>query len=292
LTFFYRQMRELVDRGYLYIAQPPLYKVQKGKSERYLKDDDALERYLIDESIRTATVRSGGRVVENEVLRASCLAYYGYRRLLDRMRRRIDINALDAIVRGARIAHADLVVVTPDVVATKLKTHLELHTPNCLPVAVDVGDDASRASVHTLLVRTVHNGAPVETRVTHALVDGPEYQELMRLLSRMDLLGQAPFIIEKGQSTIECASIDELVTKLDDEARKGHSIQRYKGLGEMNPDQLWETTMNPGNRTLLQVKIEDAVEADQTFTDLMGDEVEPRKEFIEKAALDVVNLDV
>jgi DNA gyrase subunit B len=292
LTFFYRQMRELVDRGYLYIAQPPLYKVQKGKSERYLKDDDALERYLIDESIRTAMVRSNGRVVENEVLRAACLAFYGYRRLLDRMRRRIDVHALDAVVRGARVAHADLVIVTPDVIADKVRAHLAQHAPNCLPAAVDVGEDASNASVHTLLVRTVHNGAPVETRISHTLVDGPEYQELVRLLARMDLLGTAPFVIEKGQSTIECASIDELVVRLDEEARKGHTIQRYKGLGEMNPDQLWETTMNPAHRTLLQVKIEDAVEADQTFTDLMGDEVEPRKEFIEKAALDVVNLDV
>ncbi len=105
-------------------------------------------------------------------------------------------------------------------------------------------------------------------------------------------MGDAPFHVEKGQTTVEAKTIDELVKRLDEEARKAHSVQRYKGLGEMNPGQLWETTMNPENRTLLQVKIEDAVEADQVFSDLMGDEVEPRREFIEKSALDVVNLDI
>ncbi len=292
LTFFYRQMRELVERGYLFIAQPPLYKVQKGKSERYLKDNDALERYLIDESIRSARVSANGVAVDNDVLRASCLAYYGYQRLLERMRRRIDIRALDAIVRGGKIVHADLVVVDHDAIEARIRKHLELQAPETLPVKVDVADDASRASIHTITVGTLNNGAPVETKVSHTLVDSPEYQELSRLAKRMELIGSAPYVIEKGQNTIECQSIDQLVKRLDDEARKGHSIQRYKGLGEMNPNQLWETTMNPANRTLLQVKIDDAVEADQVFSDLMGDEVEPRKEFIEKVAQDVVNLDI
>jgi DNA gyrase subunit B len=269
--------------------------VQKGKSERYLKDNDALERFLVDESIRSATVRANGVAIANDVLRASCLAFYAYQRLLERLRRRIDIKALDAIIRGGRVSQGDLVIIeqgTVSAMEARIRSHLELHAPNNLPVRIEVGDDAARASVHTLTVKTQHNGAPVETKVTQTLIEGPEYMELMRLTSRMDLIGKAPFLIEKGQNTIECASIDELVSKLDDEARRGHSIQRYKGLGEMNPNQLWETTMNPANRTLLQVKIDDAVEADQIFTDLMGDEVEPRKEFIEKAALDVVNLDI
>ena len=295
LTFFYRQMRELVDRGYLYIAQPPLYKIQKGKTEKYLKDDDVLERYLIDESIRSAVVRSGpgvGVKVENDALRAACLAWYGYQRLLERMRRRIDIRALDAVVRGAKIATGDLVIVQADAIEAKLRTHLTRHAPNCLPVGVDVGDDASRQSIHTVTVKTMHNGAPVETRITHNLLETPEYHELARLAKMMELVGSAPYLIEKGHHTLECSSIDELVQKLDEEARKGHSIQRYKGLGEMNPGQLWETTMSPENRTLLQVQVQDAVEADQVFSDLMGDEVEPRKLFIERAALDVVNLDI
>ncbi len=312
LTFFYRQMRELVDRGYLYIAQPPLYKVAKGKTEKYLKDDDVLERYLIDESIRTATVRANGKPVENDALRAACLAWYGYQRLLQRMRRRIDIKSLDAVVRGAGIDKGDLATAVPvtgdaangeavtfepvafdaAAVEARLLKHLKQHAPNTLPLSIEVADDGARQNARTLTVKTFHNGAPVETRITQALVEGPEYHELLRLSRMMQLLGEAPYVMEKGQSVIECATIDELVQKLDDEARKGHTIQRYKGLGEMNPNQLWETTMNPGNRTLLQVQVEDAVEADQVFTDLMGDEVEPRKIFIEKAALDVVNLDI
>ena len=159
-------------------------------------------------------------------------------------------------------------------------------------MGVDVGDDASRQSIHTVTVKTMHNGAPVETRITHNLLETPEYHELARLAKMMELVGSAPYLIEKGHHTLECSSIDELVQKLDEEARKGHSIQRYKGLGEMNPGQLWETTMSPENRTLLQVQVQDAVEADQVFSDLMGDEVEPRKLFIERAALDVVNLDI
>jgi DNA gyrase subunit B len=292
LTFFYRQMRELVDRGYLYIAQPPLYKVAKGKSERYLKDDEALERFLVDESIRSAAVTTTRGPVDGDTLKAACMAFYAYQRLLERLRRRIDVRALDAVVRGVRITPADLVVVDTAAIETRLKAHLEVFAPQCLPVRVEASDDASRASVRALTIHTVHNGAPVVTRVTQQLLESPEVQELSRLVGRMDLVGPAPYSVERGQSSVEVDTIDALVKRLDDEARKGHTIQRYKGLGEMNPSQLWETTMDPKNRTLLQVRIEDAVEADQVFSDLMGDEVEPRREFIEKAALDVVNLDI
>ena len=293
LTFFYRQMKELVDRGYLYIAQPPLYKVAKGKNERYLKDDEALERYLIDESIRAAVVTTSAGAVEADKLKTGCLAFYAYQRLLDRLRRRIDVRTLDAVLRGARLTAADLVVVSdPKSIEARIAAHLEVYAPDCLPVKVEVIDDASRASVHSVVVHTMHNGAPVVTRVTQSLLQGAEVMQLAGLVTRMDLVGEAPFFVEKGQSTIEAKTIDDLVKKLDEEARKGHTVQRYKGLGEMNPSQLWETTMNPQNRTLLQVKIEDAVEADKVFSDLMGDEVEPRRLFIEKSALDVVNLDI
>ncbi len=292
LTFFYRQMRELVERGYLYIAQPPLYKISKGKSERYLKDEPALERYLVDESIRAANVKTRSGPADPEVLRAACMAYYAYQRLLFKLRRRFDMHTLDAIVRGARLAVADLVTVDAKTVEERLASHLELFAPECLPVTVQVGEDPSRATVQALTVRTMHNGAPVLTKVSVAMLESPEVQELHRLVKNMDLIGLAPYSVEKGAASAPALTIDELVKRLDDEARRGHSIQRYKGLGEMNPEQLWETTMNPEHRTLLQVKIEDAVEADQIFTDLMGDEVEPRREFIEKAAHDVVNLDI
>jgi DNA gyrase subunit B len=185
-----------------------------------------------------------------------------------------------------------LVLFSADVVRGKVEVHLGIHAPEVLPMTLDDEADAARSSARALTLHTLHNGAPVKTKITPAFVDSPEYSELLRLSARMELLGTAPFTIEKGSSQIECETLDDLVKKLDDEARKGHSIQRYKGLGEMNPEQLWETTMNPENRSLLQVKIQDAVEADQVFSDLMGDEVEPRRLFIEKSALDVVNLDI
>jgi DNA gyrase subunit B len=292
LTFFYRQMRELVDRGYLYIAQPPLYKVAKGKSEKYLKDDDALERYLIDESIRAAGVKMKTGAIEADKLKAGCLAFYAYQRLLERMRRRFDVRALDAIVRGARLSREDLVVVDKAKIEARIKEHLEIYAPDCLPMRVEASEDGARASVQSVAVHTMHNGAPVVTRVTQALLESPELVQLALLRDRMREMGDGPYFVEKSADVVEVKTVDDLVKRLDDEARKGHTVQRYKGLGEMNPEQLWETTMNPSNRTLLQVKIEDAVEADKVFSDLMGDEVEPRREFIEKSALDVVNLDI
>src|SRR5690606_13174087 len=146
-----------------------------------------------------------------------------------------------------------------------------------------------RDAMQAIVVTTLHNGAPVLTRIDHNLVESPEMRELVRLRERVEEIGPGPFRVVKGEREQEVATIDALVLALDEEARKGQSIQRYKGLGEMNPGQLWETTMDPENRSLLRVDIKDAYEADQVFSDLMGDEVEPRREFIEKTALDAVN---
>ena len=292
LTFFYRQMRELVDRGYLYIAQPPLYKVAKAKKETYLKDDEALERYLIDEAIRAANVKSEDGPIEEGVLRASCLALFAYRRLLEKLRRRHDPRVLDALVRGARIDAADLITVDPAGLEEKLKRHLERHAPEVLPVKVETAADPERSTMQALIVTTLNNGAPVVTNVTHTLIESPELAELRRLEGRVSLLGRGPYRLQRGQNEVVLESVDDLVQRMDEEARKGHAIQRYKGLGEMNPEQLWETTMDPSTRSLLRVEISDAYEADQVFSDLMGDEVEPRREFIEQSALEVVNLDI
>jgi DNA gyrase subunit B len=292
LTFFYRQMKELVERGYVYIAQPPLYKVTKKKKDLYLKDDQALEEHLIDQAITTASVVSAGAPVAEPALRRACLAYYAYERMLDRMRRRHDTRVLDALVRGARISVADLITVDADGLRDRLQAHLEIHAPETLPVRVDVADDIERDTMQAITVTTLHNGAPVITKVDHALIESPERKELVRLAERMAEIGTGPYEVRKGEAVHDVPDIDRLVTRLDEEARKGLSIQRYKGLGEMNPEQLWETTMDPDNRSLLRVEITDIVEADQVFSDLMGDEVEPRREFIEQTALDAVNLDI
>lgn len=292
LTFFYRQMRDLVERGYLYIAQPPLYKVAKSKREKYLKDDEALERYLIDEAIRSARVRNTAGPVEEGVLRAACLAYYGYHRLLEKMRRRYDSRILDALVRGAQISNTHLIDADVAGVKAAVENHLQRFAPETLPADVYMEENDEGESNGNMWVVTLNNGAPVRTLITPALLDSPEMAELRRLADRVALLGAAPYSMQKGSQEVEISSVDALVTRMDEEARKGHTIQRYKGLGEMNPEQLWETTMDPATRSLLRVEISDAYEADQIFSDLMGDEVEPRREFIEQSALEVVNLDI
>jgi DNA gyrase subunit B len=230
--------------------------------------------------------------VEQVALRRACLAYFAYSRLLERMRRRYDPRVLDALVRGARISVGDLIAVDPEGLQQRLEAHLKIRAPEVLPVKVDVHEDMERDTMQAIRVTTTNNGAPVVTNVDHTLIESPERKELVRLAEVMADIGAGPFAIEKGDTHIDAPNIDELVQQLDDSARKGQSIQRYKGLGEMNPDQLWETTMDPEHRTLLQVEITDAVEADQIFSDLMGDEVEPRRVFIEKTALDAVNLDI
>ncbi len=298
LTFFYRQMRGLVERGYLYIAQPPLYKVAKGKKETYLKDDPALDSFLLDLATRSVEVRPANINGEGEppteaMVKNAALAYLGYQKLLERMRKRRDPRVVDALVRGAEITPAML----RDGDALKQAVEstsgfLERYHPEVLPVEGALREDGETDG-YLVELTTRHNGAPVETLINQRLVESPELAELKNLHERMQVLGEAPYTVRrsKGEDSVH-ETVDELVQTLLSEARRGQTIQRYKGLGEMNPDQLWDTTMNPETRTLLQVRVDDAVEADQIFTVLMGDQVEPRREFIEKNALDVVNLDI
>lgn len=292
LTFFYRQMRELIERGYLYIAQPPLYKISKGKKETYLKDDAALEQYLVDSSVESTTVSSSLGGLGKGGLRTAALGFYAYRRLLFNLRRRYDIRILDALVRGVQVQSDEAHTLNALAVEKQMTAHLKIHAPEVLPVKIEEVEDADNPEIKHLRATILHNGTEVGEDLTSKLLSSPEMRELRRLMDKVEEIGDAPFNILKGQKELVADTIDELVDTLDQEGRKGYSIQRYKGLGEMNPNQLWETTMAPENRTLLQVTIEDAVEADEVFSNLMGDEVEPRREFIENAALEVVNLDV
>jgi DNA gyrase subunit B len=278
LTFFYRQMRELVERGYLYIAQPPLYKVQKGKKETYLKDDEALERFLVDNMLESIEVFSGaGKLVQAD-LQKGVTALYAYQRILERIRKRIDPNIVDGLVRAVRIESEDFD-------KSVLEAHVKKHAPQILPISVEKTDRGT-------VILSLHNGAPTETLITETWLKSIELRELKRYAAQIEVLGEGPYKVLRAGGDFEAKTVFELADYLDSLARKGQTIQRYKGLGEMNPGQLWETTMEPNNRTLLQVKIEDAIEADLAFSDLMGDEVEPRRLFIENAALDVVNLDI
>ena len=166
-----------------------------------------------------------------------------------------------------------------------LEAHVKQHAPEILPLSFEENDRG-------LVILSLHNGAPREALVNETWFKSIELRELKRYAAQIEVLGQGPYKVIRAQGDFESKTVFELADHLDQLARKGQTIQRYKGLGEMNPGQLWETTMEPINRTLLQVKIEDAVEADLAFSDLMGDEVEPRRLFIENAALDVVNLDI
>ncbi len=278
LTFFYRQMRELVERGYLYIAQPPLYKVQKGKKENYLKDDEALERFLVDNMLESIEVFSSEGKLSQADLAKGVTGLYAYQRILERIRKRIDPDIVDGLVRAVHVESGEFDKAV-------LEAHVKLHAPGILPLAVEQTDRGT-------VIMSLHNGAPTETLVNDVWLKSPELRELKRYAAQIEVLGQAPYRVLRPQGEFEAKTVFELAEHLDQLARKGQTIQRYKGLGEMNPGQLWETTMEPNHRTLLQVKIEDAVEADLAFSDLMGDEVEPRRLFIENAALDVVNLDI
>lgn len=287
LTFFYRQMRELVERGYLYIAQPPLYKVQKGKKEVYVKDDDALEHHLFEQALTNAVVTGKGPLVEQDVL-AAASAYYASRRSLHRLRKRYDANVLSAFVSNFGVLKEEVLALQPDQISATLTSMLEKTNRDVLPISVEIISGEEPA----LVIQSQRDGSRVTSRFSQAFFKGVDYRDLVKQFLVVSEMGDGPFTLVRGQVENIFNTFEELAEFIESTSRKGQTIQRYKGLGEMNPGQLWETTMNPSKRTLLRVNIEDVVEADQAFSDLMGDEVEPRREFIERVALDTFDLDI
>ena len=297
LTFFYRQMRDLIERGYLYIAQPPLFKVKKGKSERYVKDERSLEEYLLDLALSGVEVSgaSGGPPPEEDTLRRVLAAASMYRKLLERIAmRRIDDRIVDAAVwenapREEQLSEESVLL---EQVAPAISRRIGAE--------VVVGDGISWSTEpdpehggHRLVAETRRAGVMFRTPLGTEFIRSPDFQRLGELAVAMRAAGDPPFQVRRGDAeSEEIAGPVALLERLLELGGKGLSIQRYKGLGEMNPDQLAETTMEPGSRTLLQVRAPDDVEADEAFTTLMGDDVEPRRQFIERNALDVQNLDI
>jgi DNA gyrase subunit B len=297
LTFFYRQMRALIERGYLYIAQPPLFKVKKGKSERYIKDERALEEYLLDLALSNVSVTPGasGQPLDLAKLRRllECASYF--RALLERLAlRRLDERVVAAAVWAGVPREGDL----PDEVA--LRERVAPAVEEQLRIrGVTEGVSWSTAADpehggYRLVAETRRAGIVHRTPLDTVFLRSPDHQRLTELADEMNGIGAPPFGLHRGdaEEAEQVAGAVALLERLLEVGGKGLGIQRYKGLGEMNPDQLAETTMEAGSRTFLQVRIEDAVEADDAFTTLMGDDVEPRREFIERNALDVQNLDV
>jgi DNA gyrase subunit B len=294
LTFFYRHFAEIVDKGYLYIAQPPLYRVKKGKKELYLKNETALEDYLLESAAENLKLRAPGKPdgITGEELRRLSRQAAKYQRLLAVMDRKCDSRIVDGIVKFAKITKNDLRDQKAILQAiVRLKKYFDQYAPELSDIVPRVETDSEHGGFKlTVPARTA--GVRKSTTIDFEFMDSPEFADLTAAYSDLAPLGEAPYFLEHGSEIIEFARVEELADKVNEVGKKGLAIQRYKGLGEMNPDQLWETTMDPARRTLLQVRVEDAYEADRLFSTLMGDLVEPRREFIENNALNVRNLDV
>lgn len=293
LTFFYRQFEEFIENGFLYIAQPPLFKVRRGKQERYLQDEAALEDHLIELGTEDVTLESNGTSFTGIALKGIVKRAIRFEKIMDvverKKRQREIVRAITAIDGDPQTWLRDAQRVVE--VATSVKNHVEAVTPDLAPVTFAVEDDAEHNS-QRLIFSTRSNGASQRTTVDTELCQSPEFEELRRLAGELRATGSAPFTLTLGAKVVTANSLREAVEHIVRDGRKGLEIQRYKGLGEMNPEQLWETTMNPETRTLLQVKLADAYTANEVFSTLMGDEVEPRRKFIEDNALAVRNLDV
>jgi DNA gyrase subunit B len=293
LTFFYRQMPILIERGHVYIAQPPLYKVKKGKQETYVKDDLELNALLLNTAIDGAALHVNAEAPPLSGLGLESLArkYVEVQAIVHRWARRYDERFLEQLLYVPTL--------TPDQFdrIDELKDWCR-----DLELRLNTLDDVSRrykVSVHTLAggghridLQRFEHGLSSERHIPREFFDSAEYLRIAELGQTLsDLMGPGAYV-QRADDRQEVASFKGAMNWLFDQAKKGQSIQRYKGLGEMNADQLWDTTINPETRRLMQVRIEDAVAADDIFTTLMGDAVEPRREFIEKNALQVSNLDI
>jgi len=286
LTFFYRQMRSLVEKGHLYIAQPPLYRVKRGKSARYLKDDKNLQDFLYKEGVKNMTLTSGDTAIQGDQLLEVLQKVARYNQAIERHGRHFEPQVLDSwLMVGGPEAGADSKQL--EAKAELLKARMVEVYPDVQLPAVTVVEEDERDG-HLLEIKTISRGAERTTLLGGELNLDPEYEGLRRVARELCALIQLPAKLD--EAPVQTLSL--LQSLVLDGAKKGYDIQRYKGLGEMNPDQLWETTMDPGRRTLLQVTINDLIEADSIFTVLMGEQVDLRREFIYENALNVRNLDI
>lgn len=292
LTFFYRQMPEVVTRGHLFIAQPPLYRIKKGKEERYLKDDSMLEDYLIDVGVEGVKVSVGDKILTGKGLGKLVKQLIKLDKLLDAISKKYDPRIVYALLDVGGLDTATLEKEKKlDAVLDKIGAHLKRSYPDFGDFKVELGKDEEHES-NEVVYTTTWKGFTRVTRINADFLVSPEYKELVKLEEGLSELGKGPYKIVEDGSTNEVNLLMDIKNYVLKEGQHGLTIQRYKGLGEMNPEQLWETTMNPETRTLLQVKVDDAVEADEIFTILMGDAVAPRREFIETNALNARNLDI
>jgi len=294
LTFLFRQMPELVERGHVYIAQPPLYKVKFGKDEQYLKDGHELDAYLMRVALKDARLETGrhapgdntAAVLEGETLEALAKKYVIAKNVVERLSNWMDVDALRAIANGLALDLDSLAAAEA--------------SASALQAALDDADVAAefdaRTDKHVLRISRLHHGNVKSSVITADFVHGADYEALSTAGRTFRGLVGEDAVVKRGdgerQKEAKVGDFREAMTWLLQQADAAVTRQRYKGLGEMNPEQLWETTMDPAVRRLLRVQLDDAIEADRVFTMLMGDEVEPRRNFIEGNALRVANIDV
>ena len=294
LTLFYRQFPELIEQGYIYIAQPPLYKYKKGKKETYLKDEKSLESFLVENAVSDTKITVDGNALDAEQSKNIVNKYTQYSRILDSYDVHFDTLLLRQMIESSNMTAEVLKDKTKlQAEIDKLTEHFKSKEAETLRTyKFEIQDDPKHNS--NLLRITVKTTARNKSfKLTSYFLESPEYADLLNTYEGFSKYMKSSFVItpEKGEEK----SFDDLpsfASEVINGAKQGAYIQRYKGLGEMNPEQLWETTMNPENRTLLQVQIEDSIEADSVFSVLMGDQVEPRRQFVEENALNARNLDV
>ncbi len=294
LTFFFRQMPELIEGGYIYIAQPPLYKVKKGKQETYVKDDPALEEYLTGIALDNAALYPSSKdaPIKGANLEALINEYRGVMKVIDRQSRVFPAAALEQMIYLPSLDSDKLAdQAFMEDWCQKLETRVNAATDQTRRHTITAVKDAER-NIFLPSVQVIAHGVPRQYRITREFLESPDYARIRELGEKLeDLLGDDAYV-QRNESKQPISHFAEAVDWLMAQARRGTNVQRYKGLGEMNPEQLWETTMDPEVRRMLQVTIEDAIAADQIFTTLMGDAVDPRRDFIESNALAVSNLDV
>ena len=291
LTLLYRQMPELVQRGYVYIAQPPLYKVKVGREERYLKDDQEEAQFMLQQALKDAEIISGGNIIRGEELTDLASQYVAADGVIARLSKVFDVGALSAMAEGVEIN-----LETAESTADSAKRLAEAMRDPISGNGVDVVPQFDEATErHRLSVQRMHHGNVRVSIIDADFVNGSDYAILSKAAkSFLGKVGTRSMAARgEGEKRKEQTVSDfrEAMQWLRSEAERGISKQRYKGLGEMNPEQLWETTMDPKVRRLLRVQIEDAIAADEVFTTLMGDDVEPRRAFIERNALSAGNID-
>ena len=294
LTFFYRQMVELIERGHIYIAQPPLYKVKRGKQEFYVKDDAELNKVLLASALDDAKlhVSPDAPPIQGEPLEKLAHKYMEIKSIIERWGRRYDANVLRAMMWLPEITESDL----EDAELFKswcrqLEERLKILNGAGPRYHVSIQNDEDDADT-SIVVRRDHHGITTSKTIHRGFFRSPEYEQIAAIGAELNELVQPGAFVSRGKERTEIDSFPDAIDWFMSQAKKGQHIQRYKGLGEMNPEQLWETTVNPKTRRLMQVRVDDAVAADEIFTTLMGDQVEPRREFIERNALAVENLDV